>query len=175
MKKQIFIYLYAFIALAFCFQGCRSRSQIDNDLLIERDDQVIREYLAERNINAVKLSSGMYYQKMQSGTGEKPILGDTLKVHYTGNIIYSYTFDSSRFKDSPFQLVLGATGSGAVIPGWTLGLQEMQVGERGIFFIPSYLAYSTSGSPRSNTGTQSISPNSILIFDIELLEMRKRK
>ena len=176
MKKQIFIYFYLFLLLAIGFQSCKSRSQIDNELLIDRDDQVIRDYLAERKINAVKLSSGMYYQKLQSGTGDKPVLGDTVRVHYTGNIIYGYTFDSSRFRDSPFQFVVGATGTGSVISGWTLALLDMQVGERGIFFMPSYLAYGASGSPRSQTtGVQSIPPNSVLIFDIEFLELRKRR
>jgi peptidylprolyl isomerase/FKBP-type peptidyl-prolyl cis-trans isomerase FkpA/FKBP-type peptidyl-prolyl cis-trans isomerase FklB len=172
MKLSI---LYTLIGFALCMQACKSKSSIDSELLINREDQIIREYIAERNINASKLPSGMYYQNIAQGSGEKPVLGDTLRVHYTGNIIYSYIFDSSRFRDAPFELILGASGTGAVISGWTIALLDMRVGERGIFFIPSYLAYSSSGQQDRNTGTRIIPPNSVLIFDIELLQIRKRK
>jgi FKBP-type peptidyl-prolyl cis-trans isomerase len=174
--KSLFSYTFILFAFTFFFQNCRSKSAVDTEILVNREDQILRDYLAERGIPAEKLSSGMYYQRLQQGTGDKPTLGDTVRVHYTGNIIYSYVFDSSRFRDSPFQFVLGATGSGGVISGWTIGVQEMRLGERGIFFMPSYLGYGTSGSPQDRTtGLRSIPPNSILIFDIELLEIRKRR
>ncbi|TAH22769.1 MAG: FKBP-type peptidyl-prolyl cis-trans isomerase [Cytophagales bacterium] len=161
------------ISLAFFLQFCTSKSAIDTETLVRRDDQVIREYLAEKNIPAQKLSTGIYYQNSKQGTGEKPTIGDTVYVHYTGNIIYSYVFDSSRFKDTPFQFRVGV---GNVIPGWDLSVVNMRVGERGTFFIPSYLGYGISGSPQDrNTGVRSIPSNSILIFDIELLEIRKQK
>lgn len=173
--KSYAIYTCILWVFAFYLHGCKSKSAIDNEILVNRDDQVIKDYLAEKKIPATKLSSGMYYQKLAQGIGDKPALGDTVFVHYTGNIIYSYVFDSSRFRDTPFRFVLGATGTGAVITGWSIGVLDMQVGERGVFFMPSYLAYGASGSPRSSTGIQTVPANSILIFDIELLEIRKRK
>lgn len=177
MKAYAIAYTCILFSFLFYFQSCKSKSAIDNEILINRDDQVIRGYLTEKKITATKLSSGMYYQRLQQGAGDKPVLGDTVTVHYTGNIIYSYVFDSSRFRDSPFQFVIGATtGTGSVIPGWNIGVLDMQVGERGIFFMPSYLGYGTSGSPQDrSTGIRAIPANSILIFDIELLSIRKRR
>jgi len=170
MKASIIAVL---MLVALCLQFCNSKSAIDTEMLVRRDDQVISEYLKEQKINAQKLPTGIYYQNFQQGTGEKPAVGDTVYVHYTGNIIYSYVFDSSRFRDKPFQFRLGV---GNVIPGWDLSVANMRVGERGIFFIPSYLAYGISGSPQDrNTGLRNIPGNSILIFDIELLEIRKQK
>lgn len=161
------------ISLALLLQFCVSKSAIDTEVLVRRDDQVIREYLAEKNISAQKLPTGIYYQNLRQGSGNKPATGDTVYVHYTGNIMYSYVFDSSRFKNTPFQFRLGV---GNVIRGWDLSVADMRVGERGTFFIPSYLGYGLSGSPQDrNTGLRSIPSNSILIFDIELLEIRKQK
>lgn len=155
-------------------QACKSKSAIDNELLVSREDQIIRDYLAEKKINATKLPSGMYYQNLTQGTGEKPVLGDTVRVHYTGNIIYSYVFDSSKFRDAPFQLIVGASGAGSVISGWTIALLDMRVGERGVFYIPSYLAYGSAGFRDRITQLLTVPPNSILVFDMELVQIRKR-
>ncbi len=165
--------VYIGLIMVLGLQFCKSKSSLDTETLVNRDDQVIRDYLTERKISAQKLASGMYYQNLQQGLGNKPAIGDTVFVHYTGNIIYSYVFDNSRFRDTPFRFRVGI---GNVISGWDLGVIDMRVGERGTFFIPSYLAYGSSGSPQSQTtGVRSVPANSILIFDIELLEIRKQK
>jgi FKBP-type peptidyl-prolyl cis-trans isomerase len=165
--------IYIGLIMMLGLQFCKSKSSLDTEILVKRDDQVIRDYLTEKKISAQKLSSGMYYQNVKQGLGDKPAVGDTVFVHYTGNIIYSYVFDSSRFRDTPFRFRIGV---GGVISGWDIGVIDMRVGERGTFFIPSYLAYGSSGSPQSQTtGVRSIPANSILIFDIELLEIRKQK
>lgn len=165
--------IYIGVIMVLGLQFCKSKSSLDTEILVNRDDQVIRDYLTEKKISAQKLASGMYYQNIQQGLGSKPVTGDTVFVHYTGNIIYSYVFDSSRFRDTPFRFRIG---TGSVIPGWDIGVMDMRVGERGTFFIPSYLAYGSSGSPQSQTtGVRSIPSNSILIFDIELLEIRKQR
>ncbi|MCU0394044.1 MAG: FKBP-type peptidyl-prolyl cis-trans isomerase [Thermoflexibacter sp.] len=164
----IFFFLISFVVLV---GACRTKSAIDAEAFANREDIIIRQYLAEKKITAEKLPSGMYYQRLQQGIGEKPTARDTVSVHYTGNIIYSYVFDSSRLRDTPFSFTLGV---GQVIRGWDLGVAEMRVGERGIFYIPSTLAYGSSGSPRDrNTNLQSVPPNSILIFDIEVLGIKK--
>jgi FKBP-type peptidyl-prolyl cis-trans isomerase FkpA len=174
MKSITYISLVVFVGLLLT-QSCKTQSAIEAEILSNREDIIIKEYLTEKKITAEKLPSGMYYQRLQQGTGDKPSIGDTAVVHYTGNIIYSYVFDSSRFRDTPFEFRLGvSSGTGGVIPGWNLGVAEMRKGERGVFFMPSTLAYSSIGSPRNTTGVQSVPPNSILIFDIELLNIKKQ-
>jgi peptidylprolyl isomerase len=167
----ITISLIAYLSL---LGACKTKSALDAEALANREDMIIREYLADKGINAERLPSGIYYQRLQQGLGSKPSNGDTVFVHYTGNIIYSYVFDSSRFKGEPFQFRIGTN---QVIKGWDIGVANMSVGERGVLFIPSTLGYGSCGSPcgSSTSNVKTIPPNSILIFDVELLEIRKQR
>ena len=84
---------------------------------------------------------------------------DTVKVHYRGTLIDGTQFDSSYDRNEPAEFPLNG-----VIKGWTEGLQLMKVGGKMKLFVPSDLAYGPQGRP-------SIPPSSVLIFDIELLEI----
>lgn len=110
----------------------------------------------------VTLPSGLQYQVMQEGTGEKPALTDRVKVHYTGALLDGTIFDSSIERGQP--IVLNVNG---VIAGWTEALQLMPVGSKWKLFIPSDLAYGDNGAG------EDIKPGSTLIFDVELLEIVK--
>jgi FKBP-type peptidyl-prolyl cis-trans isomerase FkpA/FKBP-type peptidyl-prolyl cis-trans isomerase FklB len=105
--------------------------------------------------------SGLQYQVITEGTGEKPQATDRVKVHYTGSLLDGTVFDTS-IGNEPITFELSG-----VIPGWTEGLQIMPVGSKYIFWIPSNLAYGERGSGRS------IKPNSTLKFEVELLEIVK--
>ena len=87
---------------------------------------------------------------------------DKVKVHYTGTLLDGTKFDSSLDRGEPAQF-----GVGQVIKGWTEGLQIMPVGSKYIFWIPSDLAYGERGAGRD------IKPNSVLKFEVELLEIVK--
>ncbi|MFC1783796.1 FKBP-type peptidyl-prolyl cis-trans isomerase [Planctomycetota bacterium] len=108
----------------------------------------------------VTLSSGLQYKILTPGTGPVPQADDTVLAHYRGTLLNGEEFDSSykRNEPSPFPV----TG---VIPGWTEALQLMKVGAKWQLFIPSNLAYGPQGRPPN------IPPNSVLIFEIELLEI----
>ena len=103
------------------------------------------------------------------GTGVEAVNGRSVTVHYTG-WLYSTTtadhrgtqFDSSRVRNQPFTFTLGV---GQVIRGWDQGVVGMRVGGRRTLVIPSNLGYGASG-------TQGIPPNSTLIFDVEVLDVR---
>ncbi len=103
--------------------------------------------------------SGLQYEVMTEGTGDKPAETDTVKVHYTGTLISGKVFDSSRERGEPVSFALNQ-----VIPGWTEGLQLMNKGARYKLFIPSDLAYGPGGN-------RAIGPNETLIFDVELLDI----
>ena len=104
--------------------------------------------------------SGLQYEVITEGKGEKPAASDTVVVHYTGTLIDGTVFDSSVERGTP--ATFGVT---QVIPGWVEALQMMQVGAKWRLYIPSDLAY----GPRGAGGA--IGPNSTLIFDVELLQI----
>ena len=133
------------------------------------DTKIIEDYVAKNGLTGKvqKTESGVYYVVTQPGTGPTPSRGDAVQVHYTGKLLNGKVFDSSRTnpqsggKPAQFQV-----GVGMVIPGWEEGVMKMNKGEKATLIIPSTLAY----GPRGNQG---IAPNSVLLFDIELLDIQK--
>ena len=107
------------------------------------------------------LPSGLQYKVLKEGTGETPTANDKVKTHYRGTLIDGTEFDSSYKRNQPAEFAV--TG---VIKGWTEALQLMKTGAKWELYIPADLAYGTRGRP-------SIPPNSVLIFEIELLEIVK--
>ena len=107
-----------------------------------------------------KTTNGVYYQDIPPGSGAVAAKDIHLTVHYTGYLSNGTNFDSSIGK-TPFQFVLG---TGAVIKGWDEGLVGMKVGGTRKLVIPSLLAY-------GGASFGSIPPNSILVFNIQLLSI----
>ncbi|MGN7721540.1 FKBP-type peptidyl-prolyl cis-trans isomerase [Chitinophaga sp. 22620] len=108
------------------------------------------------------LPSGLQFQILKEGNGAKPTLQDKVKVHYHGMLIDGTTFDSSVDRGEPITLPVSG-----VIAGWTEALQLMPVGSKWKLFIPANLAYG-----ERQAGAK-ITPNSTLVFDVELLEIVK--
>ena len=122
-----------------------------------------KEYLANNaKEEGVKVTeSGLQYLVVKEGNGKKPGPNDVVTVHYTGRLIDGTVFDSSVERGEPATFAVGQ-----VIPGWVEGLQLMKEGAAYRFFIPSELAYGSHGSGP-------IQPNSTLIFDVQLLKVKK--
>jgi FKBP-type peptidyl-prolyl cis-trans isomerase FklB len=110
--------------------------------------------------NIVTTRSGLQYEQLQEGNGASPLPSDRVVVHYEGRLTSGKIFDSSIARQEPAEF-----GLQQVIAGWTEGLQVMSVGGKYRFFIPPELAYGPGGVP-------GIPPNSVLIFDVELLEIK---
>ena len=107
-----------------------------------------------------KTESGLQYEVITPANGDKPQATDTVKVHYRGTLIDGTEFDSSIARGEPATFPLNQ-----VIPGWTEGVQLMSVGSKYRFYVPSELAYGPRGAGPK------IGPNSVLIFEVELLEI----
>ena len=122
------------------------------------------KFLAENKTKegVITTESGLQYKVEKEGTGEKPTAADRVKVHYTGTLLDGTKFDSSVDRGEPAEF-----GVSQVIRGWTEGLQIMPAGSKYIFWIPSDLAYGERGAG------QDIKPNSVLKFEVELLEVIK--
>jgi len=103
--------------------------------------------------------SGLQYQVIQEGSGEKPTAQDVVTVHYHGTLIDGMVFDSSVDRGEPASFPLSQ-----VIAGWTEGVALMSKGAKYKFFIPCELAYGVHGSGGK------IGPYSTLIFEVELID-----
>lgn len=101
------------------------------------------------------------FEELRAGDGEKPTASSKVKVHYRGTLPDGKEFDSS-YKEGPIEFPLGA-----VIKCWTLGLQEMKVGGRARLTCPPGVAYGDRGAGGV------IPPGATLIFDIELIDVRR--
>ena len=110
----------------------------------------------------VTTKSGLQYQILRDGSGEKPGPHDTVKVHYEGKLPNGKVFDSSIARGEPIEFPVDQ-----VIAGWTEALQLMKVGAKYRLFIPSRLGYGAHGAGNA------IPPHSSLIFEVELLGVRK--
>jgi FKBP-type peptidyl-prolyl cis-trans isomerase FklB len=105
-------------------------------------------------------ASGLQYKIIKAGTGAKPGLEDTVKVHYHGTLINGSVFDSSVERGEPISFPVNG-----VIKGWTEALQLMPAGSEWQLYIPANLAYGEEGT-RGKIG-----PNASLIFKVQLLEV----
>jgi len=127
----------------------------------EREATVSAEYVAEMGSEpgARTLESGVVYRELEAGEGEQPVATSTVKAHYHGTLRDGTVFDSSVDRGEPLTI-----GLNQVIPCWTDGIVQMQVGGKARLTCPSETAYGSRGSG-------AIPPNAALTFDVELLEI----
>ncbi len=98
------------------------------------------------------------------GTGNSPVKGQKVVVHYTGWLTDGKKFDSSVDRGQPFEFNIGV---GQVIQGWDQGVLSMKIGGKRKLTIPPELAYGSR-----DVGDGLIPPNSTLIFEVELLDLK---
>ena len=126
---------------------------------VEKGKKYLEDNKAKEGVKVTE--SGLQYKVLKEGEGAQPKETDTVKVHYKGTLIDGTEFDSSYSRNEPAEFPVNR-----VIKGWIEGLQLMKVGSKYQFFIPSDLAYGPQGRP-------SIPPNSVLVFEVELLDIVK--
>ena len=143
---------------------------------LAKDIALIEAYLKEKQIEAQRTDSGLFYSIHQAGSGERVQAGDTIRADYTGYLLSTgFHFDSSvekvakehglyspKRKYEPLKSVIGR---GMLITGWDEGFQLLRQGDKASFFIPSMLAY----GPRKLS--EDIPENSIMIFEVDLVEI----
>lgn len=142
---------------------------------LEKDMEQKQEAAAQKNVaegekflaqNKTKpgvktTASGLQYKVEKEGNGAQPKATDTVTVNYRGTLIDGTEFDSSYKRGQPATFPVSG-----VIRGWTEALQLMKVGSKYQLVIPASLGYGPRGAGRD------IAPNSTLIFDVELLDVK---
>ena len=119
--------------------------------------KIIAPAIASAGVYFFTTDSGLQYEVIKQGNGPKPTVTDTVVTHYHGTLIDGTVFDSSVDRGQPAEFPVGA-----VIKGWTEGVQLMVLGEKRRFWIPADLAY---GNPPTG-------PRGMLVFDVELLDIK---
>ncbi|TRY32020.1 FKBP-type peptidyl-prolyl cis-trans isomerase [Aliiglaciecola sp. M165] len=104
--------------------------------------------------------SGLQYEVLSAGEGDKPVATSTVRTHYHGTLIDGSVFDSSYDRGQPAEFPVNG-----VIKGWTEALQMMPVGSKWRLYVPHDLAYGEQGAGGA------IGPFSTLVFDVELLDI----
>ena len=138
--------------------------QLQNAVQEKKSMETIEEgtkFLEEngKREGVITTESGLQYEILTEGDGPMPTDTSNVTVNYKGTLIDNTVFDSSYERDEPVSFRLDR-----VIPGWTEGLQLMPVGSKYKFYIPSNLGYGPRGAGR-------IPPNSVLIFEVELISI----
>lgn len=137
----------------------------------------IKKYIADKKLNVTTTASGLNYVITTPGSGDKPAIGDTVVVNYTGTFLSGKVFDTSieavAKKSGKFQAGRPYTpapitvGTHSVIPGWDEGLLLLPKGSKATFVIPSSLGYGEQGMQGV------IPPYCPLVFDVEIVNIKK--
>ncbi|MGI6291343.1 MAG: FKBP-type peptidyl-prolyl cis-trans isomerase [Bacteroidales bacterium] len=132
-------------------------------LMIDKEKELINQYVTENNITVTPTVSGLYYIETKKGKGTSPSEGQTCYVHYKGMLLDGTVFDSSIERGEPFPFPLG---QGQVIKGWDEGIAMMKKGGKALFIIPSSIAYGDRGAG------DLIPPYTPLLFEVELVNFQ---
>ncbi|HAF29608.1 MAG TPA: peptidylprolyl isomerase [Bacteroidales bacterium] len=149
MKKLGFLIIIAIFAFIACEDDDPAAEQLKKDI------ELIETYLQDSSLVAESTSSGLYYIIEEEGTGNYPNLSSVIRANYKGMLLNGEVFDEGTVKDYPLYVY---------IKGWQEGMQLFRAGGKGTLFIPSGLGY-------GSTARSGIPPNSVLIFEVELINV----
>lgn len=152
LKTRILLALFLVVGV---FSSCKK--ELSPEKQAEKDDKLITEFIAKNNIQAIKHSSGLYYEIKTQGSGAKPTTSSTVSVNYKGKLLNGNVFDQSN---APVSF-----GLNRLIVGWQIGIPLVNKGGSIRLIVPSALAY---GPASPGLG---IPKNSVLDFEIDLIDV----
>jgi FKBP-type peptidyl-prolyl cis-trans isomerase FkpA len=171
MKRSIFTIPFVLLILLSCSEIETPRSVVEEELILQ--------YIEDKGLEAIKHSTGLYYVINDPGIGDEyPYVDRTtgnsslVKVEYTGYFMNDTVFDSGLWDFYPL---------GTAIQGWHYGLSMLKIGGSAKLILPSNLGYGsinvyedfdTDGDGVADSSAVRIPANSILIFDVELLDIK---
>ncbi|NNF35032.1 MAG: hypothetical protein HKN68_13040 [Saprospiraceae bacterium] len=146
------------ILLVVVFSSCTSDDVVTDEEQLAIDIEIIDTYLSDNSIDATSVASGLRYFLHEEGEGISPELTDDVVVAYSGKLLgETQVFDSSDSISFPLN---------RLIAGWQIGFQLLQEGDSATLYIPSGLAY-------GSTGSGPIPPNANLEFEVKLIQVVK--
>lgn len=143
-------------------KNIRDKAKLEGDTNLKIAEEFL-EKNKKSNPDVKETPTGLQYRILKEGTGSSPSSTDKVKVHYVGKLLDGTVFDSSVERGEPSEF-----GLNQVIRGWTEGLQLMKPGAKYEFFIHPKIAYGSRPRPK-------IPGNSLLIFEVELLDILPKK
>lgn len=143
-------------------KNIRDKAKLEGDTNLKIAEEFL-EKNKKSNPEVKETPTGLQYRILKEGTGSSPSSTDKVKVHYVGKLLDGTVFDSSVERGEPSEF-----GLNQVIRGWTEGLQLMKPGAKYEFFIHPKIAYGSRPRPK-------IPGNSLLIFEVELLDILPKK
>lgn len=150
--------LVALLILLFLFQSASSQDQ-NNSFPLNLD-------FSKKQASSIQDITDLKIQEIKVGSGSAEVeIGDTISVHYAGFLTDGRKFDSSYDRKTPFSVEIG---KGQVIKGFEQGVLKMRLGGKRRIFIPDSLGYGSKGQGP-------IPPNADLIFEVELLDIKKKE
>jgi FKBP-type peptidyl-prolyl cis-trans isomerase FkpA len=163
MKKYLLLLFVVTLGLGSCLKSGNDPYKDAQDQLA-KDEVVIKKFIVDNNIPALRHESGVYYQIIDQGSGNYDYLSKspTITAKYKGRLLNGTVFDSSDSSKFPLS---------GVIAGWKIGIPLIQKGGKIRLIIPSGYAYGTNAE-KDNNGNTVIPSNSILDFNIELLDVK---
>ncbi len=162
MKQHLRLLIIFFLGMSLAFSACIKSDEeefVDPYEQLARDEVTIKKYISDNSIPAIRDTSGVYYQIISSGTGSFQYTANTqVTANYNGKLLNGTIFDQTTGTPRTFTL-------GGVIAGWQIGIPKIQKGGKIRLLIPSGYGFGT-------VAQNNIPPNSILDFDIELVDVK---
>lgn len=159
MKKFVGI---AFVMLVFA-AGCAKKEMGCTPVSPQSEEAQIKAFAAANSIKAVKDGNGIYYEIIDTGSGKKPTINSTVSATYTGKLLNGTKFDEAL---TPVDFPLSG-----VIEGWGIAIPLIAKGGRIKLIIPSSYGYGCIDK-RDRAGNIVIPANSVLYFDVTLIEVK---
>ncbi|MDG2397567.1 MAG: peptidylprolyl isomerase [Flavobacteriaceae bacterium] len=141
------------------FSNHFAKKDSEKTIIIEKNKKILKDLTKNYN----KTKSGLFYKITKESNGKLPKKGQTVSVHYKGMLINGVVFDSSYSRNKPLDFSIGI---GQVIKGWDEGISILKKGSSASLIIPPELAYGSNGAGNV------IPPNSYLIFEVELIDIK---
>ncbi len=171
--RPAFIRAGSYLNFAIKVDKVQSKEEIDQEMKAETEKQAalesvnIEKYITDNKLNTTKTASGLQYVITKQGGSEKASVGDTVVVHYTGKLLNGNKFDSSLDMGKPLEFPVGQS---VVIKGWDEAFLTLTKGTKATVIVPSALGYGPSA-----VGNGAIPAFSTLVFDVELVNIKKAK
>ncbi len=133
----------------------------------EKDEAILKEYFKKNKIKATRTATGLYYVITKKGSGENAKKGQNVSMNYLGTFLDGKKFDGNIDEKyvsnrAPLNFTLGV---GQVVAGWDEGIQLLNPGTRATLYLPSSVGYGPGGRGP-------IPPNTIMVFNVELLSAK---